>query len=126
MYFDILFKRLVELDQLLNTMNQNGEIKPKVWEKSGNFYSMKGTQFEEEIELIGLKKKLTAAVSAEDFEKAIELRDEIKALEENKEKITDLRTQMKLAVREQNYESALRLRDEINSLKNNKMEEKDK
>ena len=87
---------------------------------------MKGTQFEEEIELIGLKKKLTAAVSAEDFEKAIELRDEIKALEENKEKITDLRTQMKLAVREQNYESALRLRDEINSLKNNKMEEKDK
>lgn len=69
----------------------------------------------DELEL--LKQKLELAVEEQNFEQAVELRDKIKNLEENKEKISGLKKELDECIKTQNFERAIELRDEINSLK---------
>lgn len=63
-----------------------------------------------------LKRELEIAVEQQDFEKAVELRDRIKLIEQNKEKVEELQTKMKEAIEKQDFESAIKIRDEINEL----------
>jgi excinuclease UvrABC helicase subunit UvrB len=63
-----------------------------------------------------LKRELDYAVEQQDFEKAVELRDRIKLIEENKEKVEELQAKMKEAIEKQDFESAIQIRDEINKL----------
>ena len=48
---------------------------------------------------------------------AVELRDKIKNLEKNKEKISGLKKELDECIKTQNFERAIELRDELNSLK---------
>jgi protein-arginine kinase activator protein McsA len=57
------------------------------------------------------------AVEDQNFEEAVELRDKIKNLEKNKEKISGLKKELDECVKIQNFERAIELRDELNSLK---------
>ena len=50
-------------------------------------------------------------------EKAVELRDKIKSLEKNKEKISELEKKLSECVEKQDYEKAIEYRDKINALK---------
>ena len=64
-----------------------------------------------------LKTKLGRAIETEDFESAVKLRDQIKNLENNSEKIKNLEVELKVAIKEQNFEKAIQLRDELKELK---------
>lgn len=64
-----------------------------------------------------LKIKLDRAIETEDFESAVKLRDQIKNLENNSEKIKSLESELKVAIKEQNFEKAIKLRDELKQLK---------
>lgn len=68
-------------------------------------------------ELEILKSRLEKAVEEQDFEKAVELRDRIKSLENNQEKITELESELKESIEKQDFERAIKLRDEIKNLK---------
>ena len=57
------------------------------------------------------------AVEEQDFEKAVELRDKIKSLEKNKEKISELEKKLSECVEKQEYEKAIEYRDKIKALK---------
>jgi protein-arginine kinase activator protein McsA len=57
------------------------------------------------------------AVEEQNFEEAVELRDKIKNLEKNKEKISVLKKELDECIKTQNFERAIELRDELNSLK---------
>lgn len=67
-------------------------------------------------ELKNLKKELNQCVESQNFEKAAELRDKIKLIEQNKEKIDSLKSELDKAVAEQNFERAIELRDELKKI----------
>ena len=56
-------------------------------------------------------------IENEDFELAVHIRDKIKSLEQNKDKIESLENDLKSAIKEQNFEKAIELRDELKKLK---------
>ena len=64
-----------------------------------------------------LEQELKQAVESENFERAIEIRDELKKLELNKEKIQNLEIELKEAIQKQDFERCIILRDELNKLK---------
>lgn len=64
-----------------------------------------------------LKKQLESAVEKQDYETAAKLRDKIKSIESNKEKIKELETKLNNSVTNQDFESAIKYRDEIKKLK---------
>jgi protein-arginine kinase activator protein McsA len=68
-------------------------------------------------ELEFLKHKLNKSVEEQDFEQAVELRDKIKNLEENKEKISELQSKLDECVKNQEFEKAIEYRDKIKALK---------
>jgi protein-arginine kinase activator protein McsA len=68
-------------------------------------------------ELFDLKRELTNAVETENFEKAIEIRDQIKKLENNQETINNLKQKMDECIKNQDFETAIKYRDEINKLR---------
>ena len=78
----------------------------------------KGFENEPKMDEVGfLKHKLEKCVGLQNFEEAVELRDKIKKLEENKEKISELRTKLDECVKNQDYEKAIEYRDKIRALK---------
>jgi protein-arginine kinase activator protein McsA len=68
-------------------------------------------------ELDLLKQRLEMAVEEQNFEDAVELRDKIKNLEQNKEKISELNKELEDCIKTQDFERAIEVRDKINSLK---------
>ena len=63
-----------------------------------------------------MKSQLETSIEEQNFEKAAELRDKIKSLETDKEKILELQSELKKAVDHQDFERAIELRDEIKKL----------
>lgn len=70
----------------------------------------------ESNELTSLRKELEVAIESQEFEKACELRDKIKNIEINKDKIAELQSQLDKSIKEQNFEEAIKLRDKIKKL----------
>jgi protein-arginine kinase activator protein McsA len=68
-------------------------------------------------DLIDLKDKLILAIEDQNFEEAVELRDKIKKLEENKEKIFELQSKLDESIKNQEFEKSIEYRDQINKLK---------
>lgn len=68
-------------------------------------------------ETLDLKKQLESAVEKQDYESAAKLRDKIKSIESNKEKIKELESKLNDSVKNQDFESAIKYRDEIKKLK---------
>ena len=67
-------------------------------------------------ELNKLNSQLEEAISTQNFEEAVRLRDLIKNYEKNSEKIEDLKTKLESAISTQNFEEAIKLRDSIKKL----------
>jgi len=72
---------------------------------------------EKSNEISVLEHELKNAVEKQDYETAAKLRDQIKTLESNKEKINEIQQQLDDAVKKQDFESAIKLRDKLNKLK---------
>jgi len=68
-------------------------------------------------EIQSLKKELDRCVEEQNYEKAAELRDQIKKLEETQDKVTELQNQLDKAIKDQDFETAIKLRDQITKLK---------
>ena len=64
-----------------------------------------------------LKQQLEIAIENEDFEKAVELRDQIKKLETNQKVIDKLEADLKKSIEEQNFEKSIEIRDQLKKLK---------
>ena len=64
-----------------------------------------------------LKQQLEIAIENEDFEKAVELRDKIKKLENNQVEIEKLELELKKSIKEQNFEKSIEIRDQLRKLK---------
>jgi protein-arginine kinase activator protein McsA len=67
-------------------------------------------------ELTTLQNELTTAIETQNFERAVELRDQIKKLESNQEKIETLTAELETSIKEQYFEKSIKLRDQINKL----------
>ena len=65
----------------------------------------------------GLKRQLEIAIENEDFEKAVEIRDQIKKLESNQEAINKLEEELKQSIKDHNFERSIEIRDELKELK---------
>ena len=64
-----------------------------------------------------LKQQLEIAIENEDFEKAVELRDQIKKLETNQKEVDKLEEELKKSIEEQNFEKSIEIRDKLKKLK---------
>lgn len=64
-----------------------------------------------------LKHQLELAIQNEDFEKAVELRDQIKKLETNQELINKLEEELKQSIKDHNFERSIEIRDELKELR---------
>jgi excinuclease UvrABC helicase subunit UvrB len=80
-------------------------------------YNGKGTPKQKSNEISVLERDLKNAVEKQDYETAAKLRDQIKNIESNKEKIDEIQSKLDEAVNKQDFESAIKLRDKLNKLK---------
>jgi protein-arginine kinase activator protein McsA len=64
-----------------------------------------------------LKQQLEIAIENEDFEKAVELRDQIKKLDTNQKEVEKLENELRKSIEEQNFEKSIEIRDQLKKLK---------
>ena len=113
----MFYKRSI-LDALFNDMeSMMGNFQPTYYKISPNGFVMSYKSKVEDKEISNLKKDLEIAVEKQNFEEAVNLRDQIKSLESNGKKINELQTQLNEAIHKQDFETAIELRDEIKNLK---------
>jgi protein-arginine kinase activator protein McsA len=117
--FDKFFNELFNSDPFFRDINNFEKRTYKSEDGSVTFTYITNTMGEltQSDELYLLKQKLDMAIEEQNFEEAVELRDKIKSLEENKEKISDLKKELNECIKTQDFERAIELRDEIKSLK---------
>jgi len=103
-------------------VNNNGEWEKKTFISDDGLFSYsfftKRSGGKKEIDNMSkLKRQLDIAVESQDFEMAVELRDKIKKLEENKEELKKLNDELEEYIKNQDFENAIIVRDKIKSLK---------
>ena len=81
-----------------------------------NFMYVKENENRENDEK-SLQMELQEVIESENFERAIEIRDELKKLEMNKLKLKNLEIQLKQSIDKQDFEKCIVIRDEINKIK---------
>jgi protein-arginine kinase activator protein McsA len=118
--FDKIFNEMFSLKSGINLNDGNFEKKTYKSEDGSITFTYitnvkGGLNKSDELDL--LKQKLEMAVEEQNFEEAVELRDKIKNLEQNKEKISELNKELEDCIKTQNFERAIEVRDRINSLK---------
>jgi protein-arginine kinase activator protein McsA len=90
-------------------VSEDGTMKVTTYYRSNEPKTPKGAN--------GLKRQLELAIENEDFEKAVEIRDQIKKTELNQETITKLEEELKQSIKEHNFERSIEIRDELKKLK---------
>jgi protein-arginine kinase activator protein McsA len=117
--FNRLFNELFRMDDpFLNPKNfEKKTYRSEDGSMVFTYITNKQSNVSEDDEISVLKYKLDLAIESQNFEDAVELRDKIKNLEENKEKISSLKKELDECIKNQDFEKAIKLRDKINSLK---------
>ena len=90
-------------------VSEDGTIKVTSFYRSSEPKTSKGSN--------GLKRQLELAIENEDFEKAVEIRDQIRKMETNQETITKLEEELKQTISDHNFERSIEIRDELKKLK---------
>jgi excinuclease UvrABC helicase subunit UvrB len=67
-------------------------------------------------ETFTLKTQLSDAVEIQDYETAAKIRDQIKKIESNKEKIEEIKTKLDESIKSQEFESSIKYRDKLKKL----------
>jgi len=67
-------------------------------------------------ETFTLKTQLSDAVEIQDYETAAKIRDQIKKIESNKEKIEEIKTKLDESIKSQDFESSIKYRDNLKKL----------
>jgi excinuclease UvrABC helicase subunit UvrB len=117
MFFDPNFVNGKE--KMESGSDENGEWTKKTFKSSDGLYQMSyfTKNYNKPNELETLKKQLDSAVLNQDFELAVELRDKIKVIENNKLELDKLNKELSECVKKQDYEDAIIIRDKIKELK---------
>jgi protein-arginine kinase activator protein McsA len=90
-------------------VSEDGTIKVTSFYRSSEPKTPKGSN--------GLKRQLELAIENEDFEKAVEIRDQIRKMETNQESISKLEEELKQSIKDHNFERSIEIRDELKKLK---------
>jgi protein-arginine kinase activator protein McsA len=90
-------------------VSEDGTMKVTTYYRSNEPRKYKGSD--------SLKHQLEVAIENEDFEKAVEIRDQIKKLESNQETINKLEEELKQSIKEHNFERSIEIRDELKELR---------
>ena len=90
-------------------VSEDGTMKVTTYYRSSEPKTSKGSN--------GLKRQLEIAIENEDFEKAVEIRDQIKKMEFNQETINKLEEELKQSIKEHNFERSIEIRDELKGLR---------
>ena len=90
-------------------VSEDGTIKVTSFYRSSEPKTSKGSD--------GLKRQLELAIENEDFEKAVEIRDQIRKMETNQETISKLEEELKQTINDHNFERSIEIRDELKKLK---------
>ena len=136
--FDSLFNN--DFDSLYNQFGVVGKIKTETGkDSSGDFTKQTFTSNDGTVKIVSvvrttssssgtktpdlstkigdLKAELESLVEKQEFEKACQVRDKIKVLEENGKKVQDLERELAEAIKSQNFEKAIEIRDQLKNLK---------
>ena len=102
--------------------DENGEWEKKTFISddgmfSYSFFTKRSGSKQETDTISNFKKQLDYAVESQEFERAVELRDKIKKLEENKDEIQRLNSELDRSIKNQDFENSIILRDKIKNLK---------
>ena len=90
-------------------VSEDGTIKVTSFYRSSEPKTSKGSN--------DLKRQLELAIENEDFEKAVEIRDQIKKMETNQKTITKLEEELKQTINDHSFERSIEIRDELKKLK---------
>jgi protein-arginine kinase activator protein McsA len=90
-------------------VSEDGTIKVTSFYRSSEPRTSKGSN--------ELKRQLDLAIENEDFEKAVEIRDQIRTMETNQETIAKLEDELKQTILDHNFERSIEIRDELKKLK---------
>jgi excinuclease UvrABC helicase subunit UvrB len=122
--FDEFFDDLTHIkdkEQIQTGKDENGEWERRTYVSDTGLFSYsfltRKSSSEKLDELYTLKNMLDDAVEKQDFEKAVELRDKIKKLEDNKEELSKLNNELNECIKKQDFENAIVVRDKIKKLK---------
>jgi excinuclease UvrABC helicase subunit UvrB len=122
--YNNLFNRIMSEMNYLNKLfdsDKNDNWTKKTFTSDDGLYSYtyisKNYNNEKKDEISLIKKDLQICVENQEFEKAAELRDKIKALSKNKQELEKLNQELSECVKNQDFERAIELRDKIKSLK---------
>ena len=116
--YDDIFRAFDEMFTQLTPSNGEWKTKTKVSEDG----TMKITTYYYDNDKTNptsknLKQQLEIAIENEDFEKAVELRDQIKKLDTNQKEVDKLEEELKKSIEEQNFEKSIEIRDKLKKLK---------
>lgn len=111
---------------IINTKTETGEDENGNWTKQtfssedGSYnmtYFYRTNQPKKKVSKIKeLRSQLEECVESQNFEKAVEIRDQIKSLEENKEKVNLLQKELEKCIKDQNFEKAIEIRDQLKNI----------
>jgi len=112
-----------------NTKTETGQDENGAWTKQTftsedgsttitNFIRTGNNKNQTKTKSQSLQELLNKAVDEQNYEEAVKLRDQIKKLEKNSEKIESLKSELNKSIKEQNYEKAIEIRDELKKLEN--------
>lgn len=117
--YNDLFRLFDEMMEQFNSTNGEWKTQTKVSDdgtyRITSYYYGSGS--DEKSETRSLHKQLEDAIENEDFEKAVELRDQIKKMESNQKEIEKLELELKQSIKDQNFERSIELRDQLKMLK---------
>lgn len=122
--FNKLFNELFNRDSFFNLdfdfFNRNNLEKRTYNSSDGSFSFTVITDKrnkETNNEINELKNELELVIEDQNFERAAEIRDELKKLEENKNELISLNKELEECTKSQNFEKCIEIRDKIKSLK---------
>lgn len=121
--FNKLFNELFNRDSFFNLdfdfFNRNNLEKRTYNSSDGSFSFTVITDKrnkETNNEINELKNELELVIEDQNFERAAEIRDELKKLEENKNELISLNKELEESIKSQDFEKCIEIRDKINLL----------
>ena len=121
--FDLPFTRLFGETRTEKGSDEHGEWTKTSYDSPDGTYSFTNfirvenpTSVKRNPKNEKLQNLLNKAVEEQNYEEALKLRDELKKLETNKEKLFSLKSDLESAVKKQEYEKAIELRDLIKKI----------
>lgn len=120
--FNDIFKVFDEMFGQLESQMGNWKTQTKVsddgtYRITSYYYGNKDNTPPVNSKVDNLKTQLEIAIEKEDFEKAVELRDQIKKMESNQNEIQKLELELKKSIEEQNFEKSIEIRDQLKMLR---------